>query len=159
MKLISHRGNIVGPNPSRENTPSYIDTAISAGYDVEVDINYMNGKFYLGHDTPDYEISETWMLMRKDNIWFHCKNLEAASKLAETGESYKFFCHSSDSFVLTSKNLIWVHDLSMELDSRCIIPLLNYVDVERYNGKIVHSVCTDYITFAEYNLKQKGLYK
>ena len=159
MKLISHRGNIVGPKPDRENKPSYIDTAISAGYEVEVDINYINGKFYLGHDTPDYEITEKWMALRKDDIWFHCKNLEAASKLADTSEDYKFFCHSSDSFVLTSKNLMWVHDLSMELDTRCIIPLLSDIDVKKYNGNIPYAVCTDYISLAEYDLKQKGIYK
>jgi len=159
MKLISHRGNIIGPIPTRENSPSYIDTAISAGYEVEVDINYVNGKFYLGHDTPDYEISEKWITIRKDKLWFHCKNLEAGTKLCGFNENYKFFCHTSDSFVLTSNSYIWVHDLEMKLDNRCIIPLLSDKDIEKYKGGIVHAICTDYISLAEYNLKQKGLYK
>ena len=158
MILISHRGNITGPNPTRENSPSYIDTAISAGYEVEVDINYLNGKFYLGHDTPDYEISEKWIMMRKSSVWFHCKNLESATKLSLLGDGYKFFCHTSDPFVLTSNSYVWVHDLDMELDVRCIIPLLNSEDVTKYNGKIVYGVCTDYITLAEYKLKENGLY-
>jgi hypothetical protein len=159
MKLISHRGNIVGPNPTRENTPSYIDTTISAGYEVEVDINYVNGKFYLGHDTPDYEITEKWMVMRKDNIWFHCKNIAAASILGGFADSYKFFCHTSDSFVLTSTNHIWVHDLTMVLGDRCVIPLLSDNDIKNYIGDVVYAVCTDYISLAEYDLKQKGIYK
>jgi hypothetical protein len=159
MKLISHRGNIVGPNPSRENTPSYIDTAISSGYEVEVDINYIDGKFYLGHDTPDYEITEKWMELRKKSVWFHCKNVEAASRLGELDKGFMFFCHTSDDFVLTSTNHIWVHNLDMALDTQCIIPLLSDTDVRNYKGEIVYGVCTDYMSLAEFDLKQKGLYK
>ena len=38
MKLIAHRGNIHGENPSEENKPEYIDAAIDKGYDVEIDV-------------------------------------------------------------------------------------------------------------------------
>jgi len=38
MILISHRGNINGRLESYENAPNYIDSAISKGYDVEIDI-------------------------------------------------------------------------------------------------------------------------
>jgi hypothetical protein len=138
---------MIGPNPTRENAPSYIDTTISAGYEVEVDINYIKGKFYLGHDTPDYEISEVWMEKRKDKIWFHCKNLDVATKFCDLQNGFKFFCHSSDTFVLTSTNHIWVHDLTMNLNNRSIIPLLSKVDIENYRGPNVYGVCTDYINF------------
>ena len=37
MILISHRGNINGPNIDKENKPSYISAAIDKGYDCEVD--------------------------------------------------------------------------------------------------------------------------
>ena len=37
-KLYSHRGNLFGPIPERENKPDYIDEAISAGFNVEIDI-------------------------------------------------------------------------------------------------------------------------
>lgn len=158
MKLISHRGNITGIKPERENTPSYIDTAISAGYDVEIDIRYLNNKFYLGHDTPDYEVTETWIEKRKDKLWIHCKNLEAASVLSKMKDII-FFCHSIDTYVLTSNNYVWVHDLSLNLDSRCIIPLLSEKDIINYNYTIVYGICTDYISFAKYDLQQKGLYK
>ena len=55
MKLISHRGNLEGPNPERENHPDYIYEAIQAGYDVEIDIWFVDGKFKLGHDEPQYD--------------------------------------------------------------------------------------------------------
>ena len=38
MILISHRGNINGPNPEMENNPEYIQKALDLGYDVEVDV-------------------------------------------------------------------------------------------------------------------------
>ena len=41
MKIISHRGNINGIIPEKENRPSYIDSAIGCGYEVEVDIRYI----------------------------------------------------------------------------------------------------------------------
>lgn len=157
MKLISHRGNIIGPNTSRENTPSYIDTAISAGYDVEIDIRYINEKYYLGHDTPDYEITLTWLLKRKNRLWIHCKNVDAANELSKVG-TLQLFCHTSDPFVLTSNGYVWAHDLAVEVSSRLIIPLLDESDLLEYKGKGAYAVCTDYVTFAKYILNQKGLY-
>jgi hypothetical protein len=37
MKIISHRGNLNGSSTDIENHPTYIQAAINAGYDVEVD--------------------------------------------------------------------------------------------------------------------------
>ena len=48
MILISHRGNINGRIPEKENRPQYIETTLVSGYDVEVDVWYVNGKLMLG---------------------------------------------------------------------------------------------------------------
>ena len=150
MKLISHRGNYSSIFPDKENKPSYLDTTISMGYDVEVDIRYLDGKFYLGHDTPDTEVTEKWILNRKDKIWFHCKNLNSAQKFFEMNCGIRYFCHSSDNFILTSTNHIWVHDLKLNLDKSCIIPLLDKEAIKNYNNKNeVYAVCTDYIDYAK----------
>ena len=50
LSIISHRGNLRGPKPEEENNPSYIDKAIEEYYEVEVDIRYTEGSFYLGHN-------------------------------------------------------------------------------------------------------------
>ena len=42
MKIISHRGNIRGAIPDKENRPSYIDCAIGSGYDVEIDLRMID---------------------------------------------------------------------------------------------------------------------
>ena len=39
MKLIAHRGNIDGPS-DEQNSPDYIDNALSLGYDAEIDVRY-----------------------------------------------------------------------------------------------------------------------
>ena len=63
----------------------------------------------------------------KDNIWFHCKDLYSAQQFKKMNCGIKYFCHSSDDFVLTSTNHIWVHNLELKLDETCIIPLLDAV--------------------------------
>ena len=45
MILISHRGNLNGPDPSKENKPSYITNAIRTGFQVEVDFWFIDNKF------------------------------------------------------------------------------------------------------------------
>ena len=47
MKFIAHRGNVFGPNVELENSPNYIDKAISTGYDVEVDLWVKDDKFLI----------------------------------------------------------------------------------------------------------------
>jgi len=147
MKLISHRGNYSEIIPERENKPSYIDTTLSMNYDVEVDIRFIDNKFYLGHDTPDTIVSETWILTRKENLWFHCKDLYSAQRFSKMNCGIKYFCHTNDSYVLTSTNHIWVHDLSLNLDERCIIPLLDKKSILNHDIKSVYAICTDFISF------------
>ena len=55
-------------------------------------------------------------------------------------------------------DILWVHDLKMNLSDKCIIPLLSEDNVLEYHGKSVYAVCTDYIALAAYDLKQKGIY-
>ena len=75
MILISHRGNLLGPVPEEENTPNYIDKAISEGFDVEIDVWFKDKTWYLGHDYPTYKIEINWLLEREPKLWIHCKNL------------------------------------------------------------------------------------
>ena len=44
MKYISHRGNLDGRNLKTENSPNQIDTVLSLGYDVEIDLRFLNKK-------------------------------------------------------------------------------------------------------------------
>ena len=64
MILISHRGNIDKKLLNLENHPDYIDQAIGLDYSVEVDIRVIEGSFYLGHDKPQYGVTQDWLNKR-----------------------------------------------------------------------------------------------
>jgi hypothetical protein len=153
MKIISHRGNINGIVTNKENRPSYIDCAVQLGLEVEVDLRYQDGNFWLGHDTADYIITADWIAKRANSLWFHCKNINAVHKLKDLSSQIKYFCHSSDPYVPTSTGHLWVHDLSATLNNNCIIPLLGDTDIDLYHGAPVYAICTDYVSYCKYKFK------
>ena len=142
MILISHRGNVDGVNLERENTQSYIQEAIDLGYDVEIDVRYINNKFWLGHDGPDYEVEFDWLHDRKDNLWIHCKNFESLSELVDT--DLKVFYHLQEDYTIISDKHIWAHNLE-NVNKKCIIPLIDKSDIMDWTPTQVYGVCSDYI--------------
>lgn len=146
MKIISHRGNLTGPNPITENTPEQIDFCISLGYDVEIDVWLINGNFYLGHDNPVYQkIPFTYLIQRKDNLWIHCKNQDALFALNNTGLNY--FWHQEDSVTLTSQEFIWAYPGKHDMYYRNLVVLdfSSDINFELYKKFGVYAVCADYI--------------
>jgi len=141
MILISHRGNLNKPNSERENSPEYIDEAIKAGYDVEIDIWVIGGVFYLGHDGPQYVISLNWLSERIDRLWIHCKNIEAIEKFNILFQHYNYFWHQEDTVTLTSKNFIWVYPGNQPVNrSIAVMP-----EIFNDNIKSCLGVCSDYV--------------
>ena len=143
MIFISHRGNIEGVEPDRENSPEYIDKAISAGYEVEVDLRCKDGELFLGHDTPQYPTSLRWLLFRKEHLWIHVKDYESLAMI--DGHFLRHFWHEKDAFTLTSNGYIWSHDFKKVMTTRCIVPLLSLAEVKEYTQKHFYAVCSDYI--------------
>jgi|TARA_R110000782_G_scaffold28656_1_gene71711 hypothetical protein len=142
MKLISHRGNLEGPNPERENHPDYIYEAIQAGYDVEIDIWFVDGKFKLGHDEPQYDFPFDLFSNFYTKLWIHCKNIEALSQLNNldsNGSKLNYFFHESDLGVLTSKGYIW----STNQCERGILVMPETFNQE--TNENTFGVCSDYI--------------
>lgn len=103
MKIIAHRGNVNGTNEQRENSPDYIMEAIELGFDAEIDVWYVDGKFYLGHDNPQYKIDESFCV--HPNLWCHAKNTESLPQLLKIGAHC--FWHETDKYTLTSKMIPW----------------------------------------------------
>ena len=57
MKIISHRGNLTGPNSVYENSLEAIDHCIyNLKVSVEIDLRVVNGQLFLGHDSPEISI-------------------------------------------------------------------------------------------------------
>ncbi len=143
MILISHRGNISGPIPEAENNPEYIDDAIRLGYDVEIDIWYVDGMLWLGHDEPQYEIGQRWLQDRKEKLWIHCKNIEAMVYFNFTlVNQYNYFWHQEDDVTLTNHKVIWAYPGKQPIkNSIAVIP-------ELYNDNISQciGVCSDFIS-------------
>jgi len=56
-KYISHRANLYKKELKRENKFKYINEVISQGFDCEIDLWLIENKLFLGHDSPDTEIT------------------------------------------------------------------------------------------------------
>lgn len=143
IKYISHRGNINGKNINLENSPEYIKEALYKDYDVEVDIWFIDNKWYFGHDKPQYLINlDDYKLMYDNRIWFHCKNLESLYELNKY--NFNYFWHQNDNFTLTSRQYIWTYPGNkLKYNSICVLPeLSNYSNTEL---EICAGVCSDYI--------------
>lgn len=160
MKIISHRGNLYGPNREMENTIDAISSALDKGFDIEIDVWYLAGKFWLGHDQPDrsfqIDLLDAWS--KKGEIYVHCKNIWAAQFFLED-YGYKFrpvfpFMHDKDPAVFLHNEIIWVHpnavySVDETLSKKCIVVMpelktIKYqvnLDLSLENW---YGVCTDY---------------
>jgi hypothetical protein len=137
--LISHRGNIDGKNPQLENNPDYIDEAISLGYDVEIDLWFIDGRTYLGHDGPQYEVDDEWFANRANKLWVHCKNTDSLNWIRNTILHY--FWHEEDTLTLTSKQYMWVYPGKQPIiGSVAVMPEIYNDDVSKCIG-----ICSDVI--------------
>jgi len=141
MILISHRGNIDGKYESQENEPNYIDKAISKGFDVEIDVWYIDGILWLGHDKPDHGVNLRWFIDRISKLWVHCKNVESVIYFKECGYDVNYFWHEEDTLTLTSHNHLWVYPGKQPIEkSIAVIPEIHNDDVSKCLG-----ICSDYI--------------
>ncbi len=143
MIIISHRGNLDGPNPDRENKPDYIQEALDKGFDVEVDVWYKEGDLYLGHDGPE-ELT-TLSFLTRDRIWCHAKNGMALAILLQGGVHCFFI--DSDDMTLTSRGIIYGYaKRKLPEGSVAILPEI-YGSQEGLMG-----VCTDYAEILKFEL-------
>jgi len=144
MIYISHRGNINGRIEDVENKPEYINDTILLGYDVEVDVWFVDGEWWLGHDKPQYKISVEWLEERQDKLWIHCKNVDAMVELESGNKHYdgfNFFWHETDTLTLTSLSFIWVYPGKQPIKgSIAVMPEIHKEDVSQCYG-----ICSDYI--------------
>jgi hypothetical protein len=145
MRLISHRGNLDGPDPDKENRPEFIQAAINLGYDVEIDVRLIDGNLFLGHDNPDHPVDIQWLVDRKDKLWVHAKNFPAIDLLIEHG--LHIFYHQSDGHaIIGNTKYIWSCNIT-EANERSVIPLISTEEIEANKGLDMrfHGVCSDYI--------------
>ena len=139
MILISHRGNLDGKNESEENNPIYIEEALNAGYEVEIDVWYKYGEFYLGHDSPKYQVDKSFL--QNDKLWCHAKNIDAFY-LMSLDNRVHCFSHNQDVVGLTSRGYFWSSsENKMTSKSICVMP-----SNSQNLPKNILGVCSDYVS-------------
>jgi hypothetical protein len=141
MILISHRGNLTGPNPERENSQLYIQEALDKEFDVEIDVWVIDNIIYMGHDKPQYGVDFRWIRDRVNKLWVHCKNVESVVYFKECGYDVNYFWHQEDTLTLTSQNHIWVYPGKQPIkNSIAVMPEINNDDITKCLG-----ICSDII--------------
>lgn len=147
MKYIAHRGNLYGPNPNEENKPEYLLKAIDYRFYVETDLWVLDdGKLFLGHDEPQYEIADEFLIDIKDWLFCHCKNINALRYMLVNHPYIECFYHKNDDCVLTSKQNIWNYPGTQLTDlSYCVMPEMKNISLKNIEKSNCLGVCTDHI--------------
>ena len=136
---ISHRGNINGKQPDRENHPVYIFEALAQGYWCEIDVWLTDSGIQLGHDLPQYPVNEN--MLRMERLVCHAKNPQALAHMLAM-EDVHCFWHDSDDYTLTSRNWIWAYPGKAAIgnNSYIALPEIHQQDISGFAG-----VCSDVI--------------
>jgi len=143
MIHIAHRGCIDGPDKKNENHPDFLLKAIKLGYFVELDLWFIDRKFILGHDAPQYETDLIYLHDIADKAFIHCKNIDALSIIVSNSK-FECFYHEEDTCTLTSKGRIWTYPgiLPLKENSIAVMP-------ERCPGYVIpnniYGVCSDFM--------------
>lgn len=142
--LISHRGNLTGKQPHKENHPNYITEAFIAGYDVEVDVWVKDGSLFLGHDEPQYEVSQKFL--ENKHFWLHAKNSEALNYFIKHGYGMNYFWHDNDDYTLTSKGYVWAYPgKSIITNTIAVLPERDSISAFTMMKDKVTGICSDVI--------------
>ena len=141
MKLIAHRGLMRGPNKHLENKPIQILHCLDLGFDCEIDLWFQNFKFYLGHNSPIYEVDKNFL--KKEGLWIHAKNLECLYELSNYKE-LNYFWHQKDDYTLTSHGYIWTFP-GQPLTAKSIAVLPEWSDPTLINNYNCVGICSDFI--------------
>jgi hypothetical protein len=143
MKLIAHRGLTTGPNKNFENQPNQIKLAIEQGFDCEVDLWVFENRLYLGHDRPQYNITEQFL--KQPGLWIHCKHLPAL-EYCQNDIKLNYFWHETDAYTLTSKGYIWTYP-DKQVGKFGIMVMPEWEDPTFEKTKLIDcfAICSDYV--------------
>lgn len=166
MRIISHRGNIFGPNPQKENKPEYICEAIDKGFDCEVDV-WFNGSGYnygwwLGHDKEQHKISLNFLLRLRKKLFIHAKSIKTLEELIRIdnqmswwsklfGGKLEYFFHDQDDCTLTSKKFIWTFPKVKNYLYKTSIAVMPERADDWYGLMTCYGVCTDYPSILQHS--------
>lgn len=139
MLIISHRGNILGPDEILENNPNHIKELLQSNIEVEIDVWVIDNILKLGHDKPQYIINENFL--QSSGLWCHAKNPEALFYMLKHNIKNCFW-HQEDDYTLTSSNYIWTYPDKIVSDKSIIVDLNKNWKDNKYS---CYGVCVDYL--------------
>ena len=184
MRFIAHRGNVYGANKEKENRPEYIKQALALGFDVEIDVWYLNDhggsesrggcleqeSFHesnnaLHHSSPCS--SSSWWLghdepqymvpyefLLQSRLWIHCKN-GAALRMLSQEDRVNCFSHDVDECTLTSKRHVWVYpDKPLQGPSSVAVMFSDPVNLL---DKDIFGICADDVGVLRHEYVQRRL--
>jgi hypothetical protein len=141
MMLISHRGNLVGPDPLRDNQVDAVEQVISKGFLCEVDVHYVDGYFWLGHDAPCSRVPLTFL--QRPSIIAHAKDGQTLVALLQ--EKVHTFWHDKDPYTLTSNGYVWAFPGYEQAGMISVLPERSGFTKEDLAHKGCIGVCSDNI--------------
>lgn len=139
MKIISHRAYVNGEDPDIENHPVAIQALLDSGLHVEIDVWYIDGNYLLGHDSPKYQIQESFL--KQEGLWCHAKNKYALEQMLAS--EVHCFWHQQDDYTITSRGYIWAYP-SKETSGNNTVLLFPERHPEIEYSKY-DFICTDYV--------------
>ena len=110
LKFIAHRAVIDGDytNANKPETAKNL-LEMHPEYEYEIDVWYVDGGYWLGHDEPQYEVfPEDYDILDNIKSWKHAKNIDALVEM-NNNFSGNILWHESDSVVYTNSGYLWVH--------------------------------------------------
>jgi hypothetical protein len=152
--IIAHRANIYGPNPHTENSIESLKECVDKHINVELDIWYKNGKYYLGHDEPKTEFEPESFRFGLITVFYHCKTIETFFNLRKIylfSKQFDLFMHDKDAATLTNNGIIWTYPgQPLYKHSIAVMPEIvspSYLEQAKslYSQNKITGVCTDYV--------------
>ena len=139
MKIICHRANLDDDNKNLENNPIQIKKCINLGFDVEIDVWYINQKFMLGHDFPLYEVS--YSFLQNNKLWCHAKNYDGLKNMINNNK-INCFWHQNDDYTITSKGFMWCYpNIKLVDNSIAVMPEITSYSIQQIRK--CYAICTD----------------
>ena len=145
MRFISHRGNLNRVNGDLENRPSQIIKVIEMNYDCEIDLWCIDEQLFLGHDEPQFLIQKEFIQQYSNDLWIHCKNLEALLWCYDSAlQRLNYFWHQQDVVTITSLGFIWAYPGFQPIrNSIAVMPEIN----KESELQTCFGICSDQIEF------------
>ena len=126
-----------------ENRPGHINKALWQGFDVEIDVWYIDDEFWLGHDIPQYKIEENFL--ENPRLWCHAKNIDTLYKMTSNSLIHCFW-HQDDDVTLTSRGYLWTYPgKQLTKKSICVLPEFEDKKSKVILPKNVAGICSDFI--------------